>query len=192
MKLDRNQLMLFALLVTLGVTLRLGLQEIPNFAPVAAIALFAGYAFRSRWLAVAAPLCIMAASDWVIGGYDWFMMAVVYGMLTAPVFARGLLRRHCRLDDPSWTAGLRSLLMLVASALGGSVMFFLTTNLAVFLRWYERSWQGLAECYLLALPFFRFTLAGDATFAVVLFSAYALATRLSAEREPAELLTAGE
>ncbi len=37
----------FAVLVGSGVALRLAGHELPNFAPVAAMALFAGYFFRS-------------------------------------------------------------------------------------------------------------------------------------------------
>ena len=67
----------FVLLVLVGAQVRIWLQDLPNFAPVAALALFAGYYFRSWLLALCLPLSIMAISDLAIGGYDWRMMALV-------------------------------------------------------------------------------------------------------------------
>ena len=66
---------------------RVEFRHLPNFKPVAAIALFAGFYFagtrskhaeptpsnRMRLAPVAAaavPIAIMAASDWFLGGYD--------------------------------------------------------------------------------------------------------------------------
>jgi hypothetical protein len=36
---------------------------------------------------------------------------------------------------------------------------------------------GLAKCYLSAIPFFRYTVTGDALFATVLFGSYAMVLR---------------
>ena len=54
-----EQWMVLVVLVVATVGLRLLLSDIPNFAPVAAVALFAGYYFRNGWLAVLAPLSVM-------------------------------------------------------------------------------------------------------------------------------------
>ena len=83
----------FAVLVGSGVALRLAGHELPNFAPVAAMALFAGYFFRSALVAVCVPLTVMAISDWFLGGYHWGVMVLVYGMLMFPVLLRGWLRQ---------------------------------------------------------------------------------------------------
>jgi hypothetical protein len=182
MRNTRNEVIALVTLVSLGVVLRLGLRDLPNFAPVAALALFAGYYFRSRLMAIAAPLSVMLISDFFVGGYSLAMMIVVYTMLALPVAARGWLRRNCQLGHGSLGANARSVAVLTASALGSSLAFFLVTNVAVWLVWYERSLGGLAECYLLALPFFRFTLAGDLVFAVALFSSYAVLLSLTGTR----------
>jgi hypothetical protein len=42
---------------------------------------------------------------------------------------------------------------------------------------YEHSWQGLVHCYARALPFFRYTLAGDLVFSASLFGGFALIHR---------------
>jgi hypothetical protein len=171
---------MFVLLVLVGAQVRVWLQDLPNFAPVAALALFAGYYFRSWALAVAVPLSVMALSDWQIGGYDWRMMAVVYGMLAAPVALRTVLRRHLSLKQGPLTDAMRAVTGLVTCSLGAACLFFVVTNFASWLWFggYERSWSGLMACYTMALPFFRYTLAGDLSFALVLFGGYALATQM--------------
>ncbi len=171
----------FTLLVGSGVALRLACHDLPNFAPVAAMALFAGYFFRSSILALAVPLSVMAISDRFLGGYHWAMMALVYGMLALPVAFRGWLRRAFNLRDAQTAAPL---IGLFSFGLLSSLLFFIVTNFGVWIWFggYERSLAGLGECYLAAIPFFRYTLAGDMFFSVVLFGSYALALSLGRER----------
>ena len=165
-------------LIALGAVARLALRDLPNFAPVAALALFAGYVLPSRRLAVFVPLGVMAASDLVIGGYELRLMAVVYGALAAPAFAGHWLRQRwgTRQQEASGWASAGMTTGLVGSSVASSVFFFLTTNFAVW-SWgstYPQTWTGLADCYLRAVPFFRFTLAGDLFFASLLFTTYAV------------------
>ena len=177
----------FGLLVGSGVALRLTCHDLPNFAPVAAIALFAGYFFRSMLLAACVPLTVMAISDSVLGGYHPGVMALVYGMLMFPVCLRGLLQRAFAIPRGRWAEALAPLAGLLTCALGSSVLFFLVTNFGVWLGFntYDRSWTGLLDCYVAAIPFFRYTLAGDMFFAVVLFGSYALAMNLVPARSTA-------
>jgi hypothetical protein len=167
-------------LVAAGAGARIFFRDLPNFAPIAAIALFSGYFFRSAGLAVATPLLAMLASDAVIGGYQWQMMIVVYGMLALPVAFRLPLRKWLRIERGPWSSSLRALGGLLACSLLSSVLFFLATNLACW-YWtdmYEPTSAGLLRCYANAVPFFRHTLAGDAIFASSLFGSYALAVNL--------------
>ncbi|MFO0868505.1 MAG: DUF6580 family putative transport protein [Pirellulales bacterium] len=161
-------------LVTVGVTTRLALRDIPNFAPVAALALFAGYLLTNRRLAVAVPLAVMAASDLVIGGYDLRLMAVVYAMLAWPAVGGGWLRQRLA-GRRGWSAS-GAVATLVGSSLAASIVFFAVTNLAVWAlgSMYPHTLDGLLQCYARAIPFFRYTLAGDLLFSVVLFGGYAL------------------
>ena len=56
--------------------------------------------------------------------------------------------------------------MLGIMAVGGSVWFFITTNLAVWtiLDYYPKTIEGLIACYTLALPFFKNTLISTCLF----------------------------
>ncbi len=179
-----HEVVTFVALVGSGVALRLSCQDLPNFAPVAAMALFAGYYFRSRLVALCVPLLVMAISDWFVGGYDWAMMVLVYGMLALPVAFSGWLRSAFALRNlrPSQTAA--SWAGLVTSGLVSSLLFFAVTNFGVWCRYgtYEQSLAGLIHCYVAAIPFFRYTLAGDMFFSVVLFGTYALALSFGRSR----------
>jgi hypothetical protein len=59
------------------------------------------------------------------------------------------------------------------------VLFFAVTNLGVWAigALYPRTWAGLAECFVAAVPFFRNTLASDLLYSALLFGGLALAER---------------
>ena len=155
-------------LVALCVAVRLT-EHAANFAPVRAAALFAGFWFARRSVALLLPLAAMGISDAVIGTYHVGIMAVVYAAMVFPVVWRTVLRRRLTVAR----VGL--------CAVSGSVVFFVSTNLAVwmFSPLYERTLAGLAQCYVAALPFFRNSLCGDVVWSAVLFGVYVLATRMA-------------
>ena len=171
----------FVLLVAAGVASRVLFRDVPNFAPIAAMALFAGYFFRRTWLAPLVPLLAMTISDCFIGRYDWKLMAVVYAMLTLPVAWGPLTRRFLAIERHSASRTARSLAGLVTCSLGCSLAFFVVTNLACWYLddWYPHNWQGLTACYAAAIPFFKYTLLGDLFYASILFGGYALAVSLA-------------
>jgi hypothetical protein len=172
------ELLSFVVLVASCAAVRVALRDLPNFAPVAAVALFAGYFFRSALVAACVPLSAMAISDVFVGGYQWQMMVVVYTMLALPVAVRGILRRHCRFAGEKLTAW-KPVAQLMGCSLAASILFYLVTNFGcwVWYTTYEHSFAGLLNCYTQALLFFRYTLAGDMVFAFALFGGYALAVQ---------------
>lgn len=159
----------------------------PNFAPIGALALFAGAAFPSwRW-ALLAPLAAMLISDAWLGFHPY--MPAVYGCMLVNVGLGCWVRSRNVMGAADGAAegaptqaapgrrGVRQAAYVSGATLCGSVFFFLATNFAVWLGVYERTWSGLAACYTAALPFFRYTLAGDLVFATGLFVAYAFSLR---------------
>jgi hypothetical protein len=171
-----EQGLLFVALVAAAAGIRCGLQAIPNFAPVAAVALFAGFCFPSRWLALLVPLSAMWISDYFIGGYQVWLMATVYAALAMPVLMRSWLRRQWQ-EAAGWRGAVRVTLATATCSLAASLLFFAATNLVTWMvtPWYPRSLAGIGQCYIAAVPFFRYTLLGDLTFATILFGGYALA-----------------
>jgi hypothetical protein len=143
-----------------------------NFAPVAAIGLFAGYYF-SRRMAVVIPLIGMLVSDLFIGFYHMPVMFSVYFALLLPVVLGAVLRKHGNL----WNG--------ITFTMASSIFFFALTNLAVwaFSGMYERTASGLLQSYAMAIPFFKYTLAGDLSYSALLFGAYfaVVAVRLPAK-----------
>jgi hypothetical protein len=171
----------FGLLVGIGVASRL-VKEVcpllpPNFHAIAGTALFAGFFLRSRALAAGVPLLSMWLSDLVIGGYEPLVMLVVYASLVAPIAWQGWLRRRV------------SVTSVAGAAVASTMLFFATTNLAVWYVWYPHTMAGAARCYAAALPFLLYSLSGDLMFAGALFAFYALATRPAAQRT--EIVAAG-
>jgi hypothetical protein len=155
-----------------------------NFAPVGALALFAGARLRSAY-AYAVPLAAWAASDlliWAVKGWTPFDPFVAAGWVLYAALGHAALRRT---ESPLWIGG---------TAFAGSVLFFLVTNFGSWVGQaapYGYTLQGLIDCYTAALPFYRGTLVSDLIFSAALFGAYAVLTRTAfpAERvapRPAE------
>jgi hypothetical protein len=151
-----------------------------NFTPAAAAALFAGFWFRNRLVAMAIPLCGMLLSDLLIQKpYPVPTMVTVYMAMLIPALLGGSLFRN------TGASLLKKAGMVGVGALSGSLLFFVSTNLAVWLfdGIYALNGAGLAACFAAAVPFFRYTVAGDLFFAGLLFGGFALVSHLAALRK---------
>jgi ABC-type multidrug transport system fused ATPase/permease subunit len=138
----------------------------PNFAPIAAMALFGGAYFSDRRQAFLVPLAAMFLSDLVIGLHS--TIAVVYGSFALIVCIGFWLRRR------------RTVSLVAGATLAGSVVFFVITNFGVWAlgSWYPKTLSGLMTAYIQAIPFFRNTVAGDLFYVSILFGGFALLERL--------------
>ncbi len=156
------EIILFLVFVLVSVGMRL-LPHAPNFTPVAAIALFGGVYF-SKKMAFVLPIAAMVISDIFIGYYEPALMASVYGSFILCVILGFWLKNHKK-----WYT-------ILGSSVVGAVLFFLITNFSVwaFTPWYPKTFSGIIQCYLMALPFFRNTLLGDLFYVTVFFGSYEL------------------
>lgn len=138
-----------------------------NFSPVMSVALFGSAVFVKPFAGVILAIAAMAVSDYFLGVHS--TLPFVYAAMALSGMLGFMLRTN------------RSPLRVLGAAFTGSVLFFLITNLGVFLvqDLYPRSVAGLAQCYIMALPFFQNSLAGDLLFTAALFSVYHLAARES-------------
>lgn len=138
----------------------------PNFTPIAAAGILAATLLPLRY-ALTVPLASIIVSDMVIGLHP--LVLFTWGSFAAAV----ILTRFI-------TQAKTSPSRIIASTASSSILFFSVTNFGVWLegRLYERTLAGLVECYTLALPFFRNTLAGDFFYVALLFGLYALAGQL--------------
>jgi hypothetical protein len=154
------ELIVAVIFICFGVTFRL-LPHLPNFTPIAAIALFGGV-YLSKKLALILPIVAMVISDIFIGSYEPKLMVVVYSSFLLCVLLGFWLKKHKK-----WY-------VILGGSILGSLIFFLTTNFAVwnFTPWYAKTFSGLAQCYLMALPFFKNTILGDLFFVSCFFGFY--------------------
>jgi hypothetical protein len=151
----------------------------PNTTSVAALSLFAGAYFSSRWLAFVVPLLALFVSDLLLGLYPH--MGVQYLSFAVIICIGFVLQRRLTLGR------------IVAAVLASSVTFFVITNLGVwaFDGMYPRTLPGLASCFVAALPFFRNTLLGDVFYSAVLFGGFHVLERhFAVLRAPVALGTA--
>ncbi len=151
----------------------------PNFTPMIAVALFAGATLSSRWLALLLPLAAMLLSDaaleaatrmhllggWLAMGHGFhrgmLMIYVIFALITAIGF---LLRER------------KTVVAVSSSVLAASIAFFVLANFGVWAEGaiYPHTMDGLWQCYLAALPFQKWSLLGNAFYALVLFGGLAL------------------
>jgi len=137
----------------------------PNVSPIAAMALFAGATFADRRTAFLVPLLALFAGDLLIGLHD--TMVFVYLAFGLTVLAGIAIRKSQRIS------------VIAATVVGSSVMFFLLTNLGVWLTsaLYPMTLEGLSQAYTSAIPFFQNSLLGNLFFSALLFGGYALLRR---------------
>ncbi|MGH7203304.1 MAG: DUF6580 family putative transport protein [Candidatus Levyibacteriota bacterium] len=184
--------MLAIMMIIGGVLLRL-LPHMPNFAPIAATALFGGVYLNKRF-AIFVPLIAMAVSDYLLLYIHPFQYPMadfshiypvtamfhastlfVWGSFIISGFIGMQIKKHKSIQN-----------VLVGSLLS-SVLFFLITNFGFWLGndIYPKTFNGQIEAYMMALPFFKWTLLGDLFYTGVFFGAYELALRVTKNTQAA-------
>ncbi|MDX1512583.1 MAG: DUF6580 family putative transport protein [Gammaproteobacteria bacterium] len=144
----------------------------PNFAPVAAVALFAGAHVADRRIAFLLPLIAMGLSDIFLGFHDGLVLVYVCMCIAVAIGV--------------WMRGRIGVLTVAGGSLLSAIIFFVVTNFGVWLTsgMYPVTFDGLVACYAAAIPFFQYTLAGNLFYAALLFGGYALIeTRVASLRE---------
>ena len=139
------------------------IPHLPNFTPVTALALFAGSYIRDKKFAFTVPLLAMFISDIFIGFHP--LIWAVYLSLLIGVLLGKLLETR------------KNIFKIFGVTLVSSIVFFIITNFAHWLMYYDPSWQTLTKCYFDAIPFYRNSLLGDFIFVSVMFGSFALAEK---------------
>lgn len=137
----------------------------PNFAPITAVAVFAGFYFSNIWLAILVPMISMFASDALIGFHPG--MSVVYGC-----FALMSWSAHAASSKKSFGR-------IAGTLLGSNLFFFLVTNFAAWAGnpLYAQDFSGLMMSYTMAIPFYGSSIAGDVFYSAVIFGAWSIASK---------------
>ena len=135
-------------LVVVALLTRL-LPHPPNFAPITSIALFTGFHFVNKRLALFIPLICMFLTDLILGVHS--LMPIIY----LSFFLISMI-------------GLKAKSLSLGTVLSASSLFFIVSNLGVWYFYYPLTWAGLSSCFILAIPFFINALMGDLFYTSVL------------------------
>ena len=148
--------MLALLIITVGILSRIVVHT-PNFSPVLSMAFLGGMYLKGRQ-AIWVPMVLMVVSDFVIGFYPY--MFLTWGSILL-ISVLGLCLKERK---------------NLATVLGGSItsalVFFIVSNFGSWLSLYPHTMEGLRQCYILAIPFFRSTIVSTVAFSMVFYAAY--------------------
>ena len=127
----------------------------PNFTSLLALSFYVPVLFGLRYLPVL--IISFAITDLIIGyhsGTHWTWGSVLVIGLISQFFSKNLVQR------------------LTGSLFGASI-FFLITNFGVWTSgMYSLTFEGLIECYTLAIPFFTYSLISTAIFSLAIETCY--------------------
>lgn len=146
------------------------LPHIPNFTPIASMALFGAASFSDKRIGIIVPLIAMLLSDIALEAiYGWgFHNTIIY--VYASIILISFIGLYIRKQTNYKT--------IIAASIFSSILFFIITNFGV---WAANGSQGgtagLSTVYILGLPYFAYTLIGDLFYNGILFGAFYLAQR---------------
>ena len=146
----------------------------PNFTPIIAVAIISGYFFKNINLSLLTLLIAMLISDLFIGFYE--NVIFVYASLLLITFVFHKISNKINFKN------------LFIYGFAGSLIFFVVSNFGVWALGspgvfnipYDKTLNGLIECYILAIPFFGNTFLSTLIFAYsAIFIYKSLPTRFS-------------
>lgn len=146
------------LLKTLFLILIVGISRLiphwPNFTAIGASVICLNFAWPHRNFSftsksVLVPLSALFISDMILGFHD--QMIWVYGAVILNAFVCQKISVELKAKS------------LFQSAILTSILFYLITNFGFWysMNVYAKSFSGLMETYIAALPFFKYELAGN-------------------------------
>lgn len=145
--------------VALGVLISLSASRFiphpPNFTSLIALSFYIPAVFGLRYI----PVVILSLffTDLIIGFHS--TMLFTYGS----VILIGLISEYFN----------KSILFRICGALLGAMIFFLISNFGVWLSGsYGYTFNGFLSCYILALPFFGYTILSTLVFSITIETLY--------------------
>ena len=131
----------------------------PNFTPIIAVAIMSGHLFKNINLSFLVLIVAMLLSDLFIGFYE--NVFFVYASLLLITFVFYKISKKINFKN------------LFFYSFAGSLIFFVVSNFGVWVLGspgvnniaYAKDFNGLVECYILAIPFFGNTFLSTLIFA---------------------------
>lgn len=141
-----------------------------NMTPLIAVSLFSGAKFDDKKYAFMVPVITLLLSDVVLSYMNHYPLLhdtifFTYGSVLLIALLGMLLKKQS--FSIVKTAGLSVL---------SSLLFFILSNVGVwmFSNLYTPDMAGLVKCFVLAIPFNKFSWIGDMAFSLTLFGIYDL------------------
>jgi hypothetical protein len=146
-----------------------GHTPMSNFTPIGTMALFSGKHFLSRWMSYIFPLLTLWISDlfvnyfvyynewiWFYDGFYW-----TYGSFALIIFLGSLIKRV-------------NLMNVLLACVGAALLHWIISNFGVWMRggMYPDTIEGLFACYMVAIPYMLYTLAGNIVFSLLIFGIF--------------------
>ncbi len=177
MKINKNAIWSFVLLVVIAAVYRV----IPNrpfgFAPQIAMALFAGSVITDKKMSFLLPLLSMLVSD--------CLYEVLYrnGVTSIAGFYDGQITNYILfvgLTVIGFFVKKNNVAHIIGGSLAAATLYFICSNLFFWIGGgvainnlpYPKTWVGLVECYIVAIPFYLNSIYATLFFSGVLFGAY--------------------
>lgn len=152
--------------ISIGILLVLGASRFiphpPNFTSLLALSFYIPALFGKKY--IPALITAFIVTDLIIG----FHQSIIFTW--GSVILIGLISKYFT----------KNILSRISGSLIGACLFFIITNFGVWsLGFYEYSLAGLKLCYVLAIPFFSYSLISTILFATLFETIYMFVNRSS-------------
>lgn len=179
MKQNRNNILVFVLLIVIGALYRVWDNRPLGFAPQIAMALFAGSVIKDKKIAFLFPLLSMLLSDAI------YQVLYLQGLTDISGFYKGQWVNYIlfiSITIIGFRINSQKVGQIILGSLAGVVFFFIVSN---FLVWvgggldinnqpYPKTVGGLMTCFSEGIPFLKGSLMATFLFNAVLFGGYFL------------------
>jgi hypothetical protein len=178
MKLTKNVLFVFILLIVAGALYRIIPGRPWGFAPHIAMALFGGAVIKDKKWAFALPVFSLFLSDLLYQLLYW------NGLSAIPGFYEGQWSNYLLfmvITFIGFTMKNINVGNIVSYSFLAPTVFFLLSNFSVWIGgggWQRpKTFGGLMQCYMDGLPFYRGAIMATLVFSAIFFSVYYLLRR---------------
>ena len=163
----------FSIILILILVLSRAIPHPPNFTPIIAVAIMSSYLFKNQSISILVLIISMLISDIFLGLHENIFF-VYFSLILITLISKKSLS----------TNKFKSFLFL---SFLGPIIFFLISNFGVWFLGglgvnnipYEKNLNGLVECYLFAIPFFKNTLISTIIFTFGAYFANTIFHRIS-------------
>lgn len=173
---SNSKIILVAGFIAIAALTRL-LPHLPNFTPIAAMALFGGAKLQSRKLAFGLTFLAMLVSDVLVNRFLYNQLDVL-AYFKEPFVWAVYLSFGLTVFLGIKLSSNATVKRIAGFSITSSLLFWILTNFACWPgnMLYSQDITGLLQCYVAAIPFLG-NIAGDLFYSALLFGVYYLAEK---------------